>query len=216
MEIYRNPKYLHPILRQATQPLLDAIDAALPQGITARVISMHRTPAEQFELFKQGRAFQNGKWATINKSKIVTSKDGFVNLSRHNTLPCTAMDLGLFTTNNIGNEIYLPASPHYKKIGVAAQMLGLDWGGNWTTLVDQPHVEIPLSICLQRSLQKEIARLWQSYLIRADAYHGALDGIFGEKSALALAAVTGIRDRNTQSWDVLFDRFGAVETLPIE
>lgn len=215
MDISRNPKYLHPVLRQATQPMLDALVASLPKGMTARVISMHRTPAEQFTLFKKGRAFQNGKWVVVDKSKVVTGKDGYVNPSRHNFLPCTAMDLGLFTTNNQGREIYLGESPHYKKIGPAALTLGLDWGGNWTTLVDQPHVEIPLTMCLQRSVQKDVALLWQRYLKRAGVYQGVPDGIFGEKSQDAVQRVADSRERNTQTWDALFDRFGPVESLPL-
>lgn len=216
MKIARDPKYLHPLLRTATQLLLDGLARVLPVGMTATVISMHRTPAEQFELFKQGRAFEGGKWVVVDRSKVVTGKDGFVSASRHNNLPCTAMDLGLFTKNNEGKQIYLPESPHYKKIGPVAARLGLDWGGNWTTLVDQPHVEIPLAAFFQRSLQKDIALLWQRYLTAAGTYQGALDGIFGEKSQDALEATAGSRERTLQAWDVLFDRFGPAELLVID
>ncbi len=213
MAIDRDAKYLHPILRGASEPLLISLRAALPVGMTARVISMHRTPAEQFELFKKGRAFQGGKWVVVDKPKIVTGKDGYVNLSRHNTLPCTAMDIGLFTTNNAGKEIYLGETVHYNKIGPAAATIPLDWGGNWTSLVDKPHVEIPLSRFFQRSVQKDVALQWQSYLIRAGTYLASADGIFGEKSQDALEAVTGIRDRTIQAWDSLFSKFGPIDSI---
>ena len=69
MPIDRDPKYLHPLLRMQAQALLTAIGNALPTGMTARVISLHRTPAEQFELFKKGRVFQGGKWVGKKRQK---------------------------------------------------------------------------------------------------------------------------------------------------
>lgn len=216
MQANRDPKYLHPLLRAATAPLLAAINARLPPGQSARVISMYRSPAEQFELFKQGRAANDGgKWVVVDKAKIVTGKDGYINLSRHNTLPCTSMDIGLFGTDSSGREIYFENSVHYKKIGPAAASNALDWGGNWTTLVDEPHVEIPLSRFFLGSLKKDVALQWQRYLRFAGAYTGALDGIFGEKSKTALQTVTGTHEPDTNAWNALFTRFGPVELLAV-
>lgn len=213
--VERDRKYLHPMLREQDTQLVADIDRRLPEGMSARVISMHRTPAAQFELFKQGREFRNGKWVVVDKAHVVTGKDGFVNVSRHNMLPCTALDIGLFGVDSGGRERCLEDSPHYRKIGPAALALGFDWGGNWTTLVDQPHVEIPATRCFQRSLIKDVGLQWQRYLRVAGTYQGALDGIFGEKSTTALKAATGFTERDTDAWAALFAQFGPPESLAL-
>ena len=45
--------------------------------------------------------------------------------------------MGVFEGNN-----YLDDSPKYKAAGVLGMDLGLAWGGNWTTISDQPHFEL--------------------------------------------------------------------------
>ncbi len=40
-----------------------------------------------------------------------------------------------------GNQ-YLGASPKYKAIGALGMDLGLEWGGNWKTIVDEPHFQL--------------------------------------------------------------------------
>jgi peptidoglycan L-alanyl-D-glutamate endopeptidase CwlK len=37
---------------------------------------------------------------------------------------------------------YLADSPKYKAVGVLGEQLGLEWGGNWTSIVDQPHFQL--------------------------------------------------------------------------
>jgi peptidoglycan L-alanyl-D-glutamate endopeptidase CwlK len=37
---------------------------------------------------------------------------------------------------------YLGDSPKYKAVGVLGADLGLEWGGNWKTIVDQPHFQL--------------------------------------------------------------------------
>ena len=36
----------------------------------------------------------------------------------------------------------MPDSPKYKAAGVLGRDLGLEWGGNWKTMVDQPHFQL--------------------------------------------------------------------------
>ena len=45
--------------------------------------------------------------------------------------------MGVFEGNR-----YLPESPKYKAAGVLGMDLGLEWGGNWKTIVDQPHYQL--------------------------------------------------------------------------
>lgn len=45
-----------------------------------------------------------------------------------------AFDIGVFESGR-----YLPDSPRYKAVGALGVDLGLEWGGNWKSILDQPH-----------------------------------------------------------------------------
>jgi len=203
----RDPKYLHPYIADRLESILNAINTKLPADHTAKLISAHRTPADQFEIFKKGRTFKNGSW--VKTGQTFTDKDGFVKLSRHNYLPCTAFDIGIFNGN-----AYLPDSPLYKNIK-EGKKFEMDWGGDWTSLVDEPHLEIPPNKFFKSNIEKDSGVIWQNYLRKAGTYTGGLDGIFGPKSIQALIDATGESVRNLKAWDKLFDKFGKPEAVSI-
>jgi peptidoglycan L-alanyl-D-glutamate endopeptidase CwlK len=97
---------------------------ARDHGITINVISGLRTYAEQNALYAKGRTGQG---------KIITNARG--GYSNHNF--GIAFDIGIFEGSR-----YLPSSSKYKAVGVLGQELGLEWGGNWKTFVDQPHFQL--------------------------------------------------------------------------
>jgi peptidoglycan L-alanyl-D-glutamate endopeptidase CwlK len=79
---------------------------------------------EQNELFAQGRT---------KPGRIVSNaRAGF---SNHNF--GIAFDIGVFEGTK-----YLDESPKYKAVGVLGMDLGLEWGGNWKTIVDEPHFQL--------------------------------------------------------------------------
>ena len=97
---------------------------ARDNGITINIISGTRTYAEQDALYAQGRT---------KAGNIVTNARG--GYSNHNF--GIAFDIGVFSGNR-----YLPESPLYKAVGALGMELGLEWGGNWKTIVDQPHFQL--------------------------------------------------------------------------
>lgn len=199
----REPRYLHPYIEARLAKILNAINAKLPAGHTARLVSAHRTPDDQFQLFKQGRIFRNGSWVKVGA--VVTQLDGFVKQSRHNNLPCNAFDTGIFK-----NNIYLGDSPLYKHVKEGIKF-GLDWGGNWTRFKDMPHLEMPVNLFFKNSLEKDQGFVWQRYLQKAGTYSGVMDGIFGTNSINALKTATGQDRRNLTAWDKLYNRFGKLD-----
>lgn len=108
--------------------------------IDCTVICGHRSPEEQFELFKKGRENKNFKWVVVDKSKIVTNIDGRAKKSNHNYLPSRAVDVVPYPLD--WNDIAA-----FKKLGEVvkrkAKELGIkiSWGGDWQTLKDYPHHE---------------------------------------------------------------------------
>jgi peptidoglycan L-alanyl-D-glutamate endopeptidase CwlK len=93
-------------------------------GITIKVISGLRTFEEQDALYAQGR--------TAPGPKVTNAKGG---QSNHNY--GIAFDVGVFEGTK-----YLPESPKYKAVGALGTELGLEWGGSWKTIVDQPHFQL--------------------------------------------------------------------------
>ena len=57
------------------------------------VVSGHRPPAEQFELYKKGRTYNGTEWIVARRADVVTYKDGVTKLSRHNQEPSEAVDI---------------------------------------------------------------------------------------------------------------------------
>ena len=95
-------------------------------GIDIKIISGLRTYAEQDKLYAQGRT------ENIEDGIVTRAKGGH---SNHNF--GIAFDIGVFE----GKE-YLKDSPKYKAVGALGMQLGLEWGGNWQTIVDQPHFQL--------------------------------------------------------------------------
>jgi peptidoglycan L-alanyl-D-glutamate endopeptidase CwlK len=201
----RDPLYLHPKLQRGLPTILAAITPHLPAGHTCKMISAHRTPADQFELYRKGRTFRGGRW--VRTGAVVTHKDGYTTLSRHNYVPCLALDIGIF--DPWGR--YVTGAAIYLHVKFGAKSVGCGWGGDWTSFQDRPHIEIPTSKLFMGSRAKDAALQWQRYLKTAGAYEGALDGIFGTRSRAALREATGSTERSTVTWKKLFTVHG---TLP--
>lgn len=103
------------------------------------IIYGHRTPEEQFELFKQGREKKDDWWVKVGKT--VTNLDGFAKKSKHNYYPSKAVDVVPYPLD--WNDI-----ESFKKLAVVvkkkAKELNIDveWGGNWVSFKDYPHWQV--------------------------------------------------------------------------
>jgi peptidoglycan L-alanyl-D-glutamate endopeptidase CwlK len=107
------------------QPLARAlIESAAAIGIAIKVISGTRTYEEQNALYEQGRT-KPGRVAT-------NARGGY---SNHNF--GIAFDIGVFEGGR-----YLDESPAYKAVGALGMKLGLEWGGNWKSIQDEPHFQL--------------------------------------------------------------------------
>ena len=112
-------------LQPAMQPLARAlVQKAALNGIKIKIISGLRTYDEQDALYSQGR--------TAPGNIVTNAKGGY---SNHNF--GIAFDVGVFE-----GAAYLSDSPKYKAVGILGMELGLEWGGNWKTMADQPHFQL--------------------------------------------------------------------------
>ncbi len=112
-------------LRPEVQPIARAlVQKAALSGIRIKITSGLRTYAEQDALYAQGRS---------TRGNIVTNAKG--GYSNHNF--GIAFDVAVFEGNK-----YVPESVKYKAVGALGTDLGLEWGGNWKTIVDQSHFQL--------------------------------------------------------------------------
>ena len=124
------------------QPLARAlIESAAAIGIAIKVISGTRTYEEQNALYEQGRS---------KPGRIVTNARG--GYSNHNF--GIAFDIGVFEGGR-----YLDESPAYKAVGAIGMKLGLEWGGNWKTIQDEPHFQLRPAWAREMSERDMLAEL---------------------------------------------------------
>ncbi len=102
------------------------IELAAAEGVQLHITDGFRSPEEQNKLYAQGRT---------TKGKIVTYKKG--GQSRHNL--GEAVDV----VPIINGQPSWSESFNWSRIGKWAAQVGLDWGGNWKTFKDRPHLELP-------------------------------------------------------------------------
>jgi peptidoglycan L-alanyl-D-glutamate endopeptidase CwlK len=120
----RSEKVIATLLPEVKPVARALVQKAALSGIRIKVISGFRTYVEQDALYVQGR--------TAPGSVVTKARGGY---SNHNF--GIAFDVGVFEGNT-----YLDDSPKYKAVGVLGTDLGLEWGGNWKTIVDQPHFQL--------------------------------------------------------------------------
>lgn len=103
-----------------------------PAGLTIKLLSGTRTYAEQNALYAQGRS---------SKGSIVTNARG--GSSNHNF--GIAWDVGIFQGGKYFTGATRAEDKAYADLAkaVKAANLGLEWGGDWKTIVDAPHYQLP-------------------------------------------------------------------------
>lgn len=112
---------------------------AVIEEFDCTVIYGHRTPEEQFELFKKGREKKDGWW--VKTGKTVTNLDGNIKKSKHNYYPSKAVDVVPFPLDWTDIKAFELLA---KVVKAKAEELNITvtWGGDWVSLRDYPHWEI--------------------------------------------------------------------------
>lgn len=106
-------------LHRVVQPKArQMVKLAAENGITIKITSGTRTYAEQDKLFAQGG---------VTKARGGQSNHNFG----------LAFDITIFKD---GQPVW--ESPQYKTLGGLGKSLGFTWGGDWTSIVDEPHFEL--------------------------------------------------------------------------
>lgn len=140
---------LHPQVRPLARAL---IQKAAQRGIKAVITSGTRTYAEQNDLYEQGRS---------KPGKVVTNARG--GQSNHNF--GIAFDITLFDGASPVWE-----SPKYKTVGQIGKSLGLNWGGDWASIKDEPHFELHPEWAKDLSESAMLSKLRERHSNGVDAF----------------------------------------------
>jgi peptidoglycan L-alanyl-D-glutamate endopeptidase CwlK len=125
----------------------ELVRRAAAKGIEVKVIGGYRSIEQQTRLYCQGRNIPECR-GLYKPGPIVTNAKG--GHSNHNF--GIAFDIGIFQGTK-----YLPESPKYIEVGKIGRSLGLEWGGDWTTIKDRPHYQLRPSWAVQLS-EKEMLK----------------------------------------------------------
>lgn len=98
------------------------------KGLQIKIGETLRTVKEQDELYAQGRT---------KPGNIVTNAPGSSFSSYHQW--GTAFDI----YRNDGAGAYNETGNFFGRAGAVGASLGLEWGGNWKSIVDKPHFQLP-------------------------------------------------------------------------
>jgi peptidoglycan L-alanyl-D-glutamate endopeptidase CwlK len=128
---------LHPRAQAAAKEFMVlATEIAARHGLVVKIISGLRSYAEQDALYAKGR--------TAPGARVTNARAGY---SNHNF--GTAWDIGLFR-----GKAYITSHAAYREIGQAGKSLGLTWGGDFKSIVDEPHFELPTGLSLAQMRER--------------------------------------------------------------
>ena len=123
----------HPRLQQLAAKWIQACAA---QGIIVGIAETLRTVEEQEELYAQGRT---------KPGQIVTNARGTSYRSQHQW--GIAFDFFLMMDvdgdGKTSDDSYNDSTGLFGRAAAIAKSLGLAWGGDWSSLVDKPHLYLP-------------------------------------------------------------------------
>ena len=122
----RNLATLHPEVQPRMEAFLKAAKSlAAPRNLDVRIISGTRSYLEQDALYAKGR--------TAPGPVVTRARAGY---SLHNF--GIAIDLGIFSADG---KKYHEEHPLYRELGPLGESLGLEWGGRWKSIIDEPHYQ---------------------------------------------------------------------------
>lgn len=114
----------HPVVRESA---LELVSRAYDEGINVQISEGHRSYARQNQLYAQGRT---------RPGNIVTNARG--GQSWHNF----GIAVDFFLTNHDGSKAVWTVNRNWRRVAEIAKSLGFEWGGDWTSFKDYPHLQM--------------------------------------------------------------------------
>lgn len=126
---------MHPVVKET---VIELIRRCYAEGIYIFITDGYRSYTEQAAIYGQGRKsyVYNGKdYGQPGKNVVSNAKPGY---SNHNF--GVAVDFVL--TNKEGTAAYWTVDSKWRRAAQIAKSLKMDWGGDWKSFPDYPHLEM--------------------------------------------------------------------------
>ena len=132
----------HPSIQKAFPKVKAEFESAHPD-CTLRVDYTYRSPELQLDLYKKGRAMENGVWVVTDPKLVVTEDDGTYKKSHHNTWPANAADIYVVKNGNVLWGQTPEERNYYVELGRLWEQQGLVSGATWKfDWKDPDHVQV--------------------------------------------------------------------------
>ena len=128
----RDITQLHPKLQTIIPKLIAECEK---QGISIKIGECLRTVKEQDELYAQGRT---------KEGSIVTNAKGSNYSSMHQWGIAFDfyLDMDIDKDGKKSDDAFNNSKKTFQKVGAIGKKLGLEWGGDWRSIVDMPHFQL--------------------------------------------------------------------------
>lgn len=137
----RNMGAAHPRIIEYAEEL---IRRAYNEGIRVQISSGYRSNERQAELYGQGRSSfiyngkQYGKLYDANGKKLSIVSNAKPGESVHNY----GLAIDYFLVSEDGRTSLWTVNADWRRVAAIAKSMGFEWGGDWLSFVDYPHLQI--------------------------------------------------------------------------
>lgn len=132
----------HPRLQKLAKELVAACEK---QGYPIGIGECFRTVQEQNRLYAQGRT---------KPGPVVTNAPGSTYRSMHQ------WGVAFDVYRKDGKGAYNESGRYFQKVGTIGKALGLEWGGDWKSIVDKPHFQLPDWGSTSEQLRKQYGNVY--------------------------------------------------------
>ncbi|MFJ7855315.1 M15 family metallopeptidase [Peribacillus frigoritolerans] len=133
---------LHPIVREATEKL---IEVCKEKGIDIIIAQAYRSIAEQNALYAKGRTQSQLRAAGLDVEpkpgpKVTNARGG---TSYHN------YGLAIDYCLKVDGKAIWSVNKDWRTVAEEAKKLGFEWGGEWKSFVDYPHLQMTFGLSIK-------------------------------------------------------------------
>lgn len=176
----RDVSQLHPELQKKLRKLVKQCEI---NGLKIGISECLRSTKEQDDLYAQGRT---------KPGPIVTNARG----SNYSSMHQWGVAFDFY--RNDGKGAYNTSGKFFEKVGAIGKSIGLEWGGDWKSIKDMPHFQLPnwgSTTSTLKRLYKEPAMFFKTW----DNGGKAATTKKSSKKSKKVTAKSGLRLRNKPS-----------------
>jgi len=138
---------VHPCLKEYA---VELIKRCYKEGIRVQLSSGYRSPVDQAYIYGQGRSSyiyngkQYGRMKDGNGKQFPIISNAKPGTSIHNY----GLAIDYFLVTEDGNNSIWTVNSDWKRVAAIAKSMGFEWGGDWSSFRDYPHLQYTKGLTL--------------------------------------------------------------------